>query len=184
MGIISTLSTGELNRIPNCYIRGQQNYIYMYNLPEISDKKGAEYHTENGMGRSMPYRSFNTGSARTISWKCTFISYDSESIVRNMRYLRLLESFVYPRRDPANIIPYIPPVILSIKCGSLLADESVELNAIMLSYGVTFLTDQVWNTDYGTGTYLPLKLEVGLELEIIYDTRYLPGAERIVELGA
>lgn len=184
MGIIATTNTGQLNAIPDCYIRAQGLYVYMYSLPSISDQKGANYNSEDGMGRTMPFKTFNAGTARTIRWKCTFVSYDADSISRNISYLRILEACVYPRRDPANVIPYVPPVILSIRCGDLLANDGVELNVVMLSYSTSFPTEQVWNTDYPFGKYLPMKLDVDLDFDVVYDSRYLPGAERILQLGA
>jgi hypothetical protein len=96
--------------------------------------------------------------------------------------LRNLESCVYPRADPNNIIPYIPPKILSIKCGSLIADT--EVTVVLLSYSVSFPSDQVWNVNSANGKYLPYKLDVDLNFEIVYDSRYLPGADRIIQLGA
>ena len=183
MGIIATNPNGQLNEIPDCYIRVQNEYIKMYSLPDISDTKDAGYAEENGMGRTMPFKTFNSGGTRKIGWDIKMISYDAESISRNLGYLRLLESCVYPREDPANIIPYIPPVVMSIRCGSLLANVTEELNVILLSYNTSFPSDQIWFSDYDTGLYMPAKLDVKLSFEVVYDSRYLPGAERIVQLG-
>lgn len=184
MGIIATDNNGRLNPIPDCYIRLQDFYVVMYVLPSITDTKQANYNSENGMGRTQPFFTFDQGGARTISWTCTFISYDEESTARNFASLRLLEAGVYPRSDPSNIVPFIPPVIMSIRCGDLLANSGAELNVVLTSYSVTFPTDQVWNSEYNLARYLPSKFDVQLNFTVVYDSRYLPGADRILTLGA
>jgi hypothetical protein len=178
----ATGPTGALNNIADCYIRSNTFQIFMNNLPDITDSKDAGYAEETGMGRSTPFKTFNSGGSRKIGWKCHFISYDQNSINQNILNLRNLESCVYPRADPNNIIPYIPPKILSIKCGSLIADT--EVTVVLLSYSVSFPSDQVWNVNSANGKYLPYKLDVDLNFEIVYDSRYLPGADRIIQLGA
>lgn len=177
----ATNKLGKLSRIEDCYIRASDFIIHMNNLPDITDSKDASYAEESGMGRSTPFKTFNSGGSRKIGWKIKMISYDQESILENLDNLRKLESCVYPRPDPANAIPYIPPRILSLKCGSLIANT--EVTAILMSYSVTFPSDQVWNTTE-QGKYLPAKIDVDLNFEIVYDSRYLPGANRIIELGA
>ena len=184
MGLIATNATGKLNFIPLCYIRVEKEIIYMYSLPDITDSKDATYDEQQGMGRTSPFKTFNSSGSRKISWKLAFISYDSESRGRNLKNLRLLESCVYPRQDPNDIIPYIPPAILSIKCGDLLCNRDEELNVILTSYNVTFPVDKVWNSeDDGSGVFFPAKLDVTLSFEVVYDSRYLPGADRIIRLG-
>lgn len=184
MGVISTSSTGQLNPIPDCYIRAENYYINMYVLPSITDGKQANYNSENGMGRTQPFLTYDQSSLRTIGWTCTFISYDAESTARNFGYLRILEASVYPRRDPANVVPFVPPVVMSIRCGDLLANSGAELNVVLTSYSVQFPTDQVWNSDYNVARYLPAKFDVTLSFNVVYDSRYLPGADRILLLGA
>jgi len=184
MGLIATNATGKLNFIPLCYIRVEKEIIYMYSLPDISDNKDASYDEQQGMGRTSPFKTFNSSGSRKIGWKLTFISYDSESRGRNLKNLRLLESCVYPRQDPNDIIPYIPPAILSVKCGDLLCNKDEELNVILTSYNVSFPMEKVWNSeDDGSGVYFPAKLDVTLSFEVVYDSRYLPGADRIITLG-
>lgn len=184
MGIAATNSFGKLNPIPDCYIRAQNYYIVMYNLPSISDSKTANYSPENGMGRTQPFLSFNDGGMRTIQWSFSMISYDEESTARNFAYMRVLEASVYPRRDPANVVPYIPPVIMSIRCGDLLANYGVELNVVLTNYSFEFGNEQVWNSEYNVARYMPARVEVRLNFDVVYDTRYLPGADRILFLGA
>ena len=184
MGLIATDATGKLNFIPPCYIKVEKEIIYMYSIPDISDNKDAGYDEQNGMGRTSPFKTFNSSGSRKISWKLTFVSNDYESRERNLKNLRLLESCVYPRRDPANIIPYIPPAILRIACGDLLCKRGEELNVILTSYNVSFPVDKVWNSeDDGSAVFLPSKLDVSLSFEVVYDSRYLPGADRIITLG-
>lgn len=184
MGIIGSDNFGKLNPIPDCYIRVQNYFVNMYSLPSITDSKQANYNSENGMGRTQPFFTFDQGSVRSINWTCTFISYDAESTARNFGYLRILEASVYPRRDPSNVVPYIPPVVMSIRCGDLLANSGAELNTVLTSYNVQFPTDQVWNSEYNLAKYLPAKFEVQLNFNVVYDSRFLPGADRILLLGA
>lgn len=184
MGIIATDNIGRLNPIPNCYIRAEDVIIYMYVLPNITDSKTTRYNDESGMGRTQPFKTFNEGGTRTIGWTTTLISYDAESTARNIATLRAFEAFTYPRRDFSNTVPYVPPVVLSIRCGDLLASYGVELNVVCTQYQVQFPTDQVWNSEYPVGIYLPAKVDVQLSFDVVYDSRYLPGADRILVLGA
>jgi hypothetical protein len=183
MGIIATDNAGRLNPIPNCYIRAENFVFYMYSIPTLTDGKTAKYNDETGMGRTQPFKTFNDSGTRTIGWTVTLISYDAESIARNISYLRAFEAFVYPRRDFTNTVPYVPPVVLSIRCGDLLSSYGTEVNVVCTQYQITFPQDQVWNHEYKIGTYLPSKLDVTLTFEVVYDSRYLPGADRILVLG-
>ena len=184
MGIIATNSLGKLNPIPDCYIRAKDYYIVMYNLPNITDQKATPYTPENGMGRTQPFISFNEGGLRTIQWSFSMISYDEESVARNFGYMRILEASVYPRKDPANVVPYIPPVVMSVRCGDLLANGGAELNVVLTNYNFEFSSEQVWNSEYNVARYMPARVEVRLNFDVVYDTRFLPGVDRILSLGA
>ena len=56
----ATGPTGELNNIADCYIRSNTFQIFMNNLPDITDSKDAGYAEETGMGRSTPFKTFNS----------------------------------------------------------------------------------------------------------------------------
>ncbi len=179
----ATNTNGQLVSLRDCYIRASGNppvVIYMNNLPEISDQKSASYTEENAMGRSVPVKAFANGSSRKIGWKMKVIAQSNEEQTKAINNLRFLESCVYPKADPTNILPYIPPRVLSIKCGRLLADY--ELSVILTDYSVDFPTDQPWS-DKSNTLYLPYMFNISLSFEVVYDSRYLPGADRIISIG-
>jgi len=182
---------GRLQILDDCYIRvpgvsietahyGKSDRIYMNNLPEISDQKSATYTEENAMGRSVPVKAFSNGSTRKIGWKFTMWSQEEKDRLAYIKTVRTLEACVYPKEDKSNILPYIPPPILSIKCGKLLADY--ELTVILTDYSLDFPTDQPWSI-YGNSLYWPTKVTMNLNFEVVYDSRYLPGASRILQIG-
>ena len=179
----ATDRNGNLIEIFDCYIRASGDpavKIVMNNLPEISDSKSATYSEETAMGRSVPIKAFAQGSSRKIGWKMIVIAPSNDEQLKAINNLRFLESCVYPKADPSNLLPYIPPRVLSIKCGRLLSDS--ELSVILTDYSVDFPTDQPWS--YYTNTlYLPYKFTLSLTFEVVYDSRQLPGADRIIRLG-
>ena len=73
---IATQDQGYLLKpIPDCYIRVGTYYISMYVLPDISDSHSASFGEENGIGRSMPIKTFGQGGNREIQWKITMLVY-------------------------------------------------------------------------------------------------------------
>jgi hypothetical protein len=53
---------------------------------------------------------------------------------------------------------------------------------ILTDYSVDFPTDQPWSY-YASTLYLPYKFTLSLTFEVVYDSRQLPGADRIIRLG-
>jgi len=90
--------------------------------------------------------------------------------------LRFLQSLTYPRTSTSSL-PFIPPAIAKIKCGSLLGNDP--LCVVLTNYSVKFPTDVPWSET----SYVPYKFEVDLSFVVVYDSGNLPGAERIITLG-
>ena len=145
-------------------------------LPDISDTKNASYSPETVIGRSSPINTYSHSEARTISWTLHLIAADLQDIDKNLLTLRELEACVYPQTATGKTT-YQPPPICKIRCGSLLADD--ELCVILKSYSVKFPTDTIWDDT----TYMPYKLDIDLSFEVVYDSAYLPGADRIFRSG-
>ncbi len=169
----STMDGGALSLIDNCYIKIQGEIITMNILPDISDGKSAQYNDEPVIGRSFPMKTYSHSDNRSISWTAYFISTSKEDIGRNLGYLRLIESAVYPRDE--DFQPYAPPPVCALMCGQLL-DRVSELCAVMKSYSVKFPTDVAWDKH----TNLPYKFSVDMQFDIIYESSDLPGQERIM----
>lgn len=179
-----------LQKLEHCYIMIpqllQQEKIYMNNLPEIGDSKSASYPDEIGMGRSTPFKSYAGSENRTITWKANFFleSTKGDDEIANgltaediLRYIRCFEACLYPFAENDSV-PYAPPPVCRLKCGSLLSKEG-EIHAIMKQYQVSYDTTVPWEKN----TYLPYKVTVDLSFDVIYDQTELPGAELILELG-
>ena len=91
--------------------------------------------------------------------------------------LSLFESAVYPLRSP---LPYSPPPICYLKCKNILLEkENKPICAVLKSYNIKFPTDVAWDEE----TYIPYKLDVDLQFEVVYDSMNLPYAEDIFNLG-
>jgi len=172
----ATTGTGTLQYLQDCYISIGGVKIIMNNLPDIGDQHDASYATENGVGRSMPTRTFSNGGDRKISWTAHFIAENESKLTDNLKALRLIEGATYPRAI-VNNLPYLPPPICKIKCGKLLGDY--ELCVVLESYSIKFPTDIPWS-DNG---YIPYKFDVDMSFAVVYDSANLPGAERIISLG-
>jgi len=175
----ATDSTGNLNELNDCYITAKisnNDYtIFMYILPDISDTKQSTYSDETGMGRSAPIKVFSHGDSRSISWTAHFFSPTKIMGEKNLNSLRILESLVYP--DVSNTTLVSPPPIARIKCGSLLG--AAELCVILKSYTVKFPTDVAWDKN----TYMPIKFDVDMTFEVVYQTIKLPGSRQIINFG-
>ena len=176
----ATDGVGNLQKIQDCYIRVGETYIYPYSLPTISDSHSAEYNSENGIGRSIPTKTFKNGGERPISWAMDFIAEGESKLQKNLSYYRVLQSCTYPDDAPSGAsVPYLPPKIVNIKCGKLLADD--ELSCIIKSVSVSWPTDTNWSDiEYG---YVPYKFTVTVSLEVVYSSADLPGQARILKLG-
>jgi len=180
----ATDSNGELQPLNNCYIAanvvGELKKIYMYILPDISDSKQASYSDETGIGRSAPLKVFSHGETRSISWTAHFFSPTSKMAEKNLNSLRILESLVYPDNNENSIVS--PPPIARIKCGGLLG--VLELCVVLKSYTVKFPTDVAWQGFFGDEeNYMPIKFDVDMTFEVVYQTVNLPGAKRILNFG-
>ena len=174
----ATLPSGALVPIRECYIDVDNlERIEMRILPDISDSKSANYADETAIGRSFPIKNYSYSENRTISWTVHFMvcqDGDQEDI---MDHLRLLESCVYPTQEET---PYAPPPICQIRCGELLSKDG-PLCCILRSYSVKFPTDVAWE-EY-QDSYVPYKLDVDLQFEVVYDSKCLPYASDIVASG-
>jgi hypothetical protein len=172
----ATLTGGDLTTIFDCYIQIGDKIIDMKILPDISDSKSVSYPDENAIGRSMPFKSFQNSENRSISWTAHFVVAkfgDSDTILEN---LRAIESATYPRKGNEST-PYSPPPICRLKCGSLLSHEK-PLCAVMKSYSVKFDTSVPWDTL--NGSFLPYKLDVDMQFDVVYNQSDLPGSELIL----
>ena len=187
----ATDASGNLLPIKNCYIKafinGIDREVKMYILPDISDSKQANYSDETGVGRSAPLKVFSHGETRSISWAVHFFSDTKQKASENLDNLRILESLVYPDESSNSIVS--PPPIARIKCGILLGET--ELCVVLKGYSVKFPTDVAWQDIRPNSTlitpisdvYMPIKFDVDLTFEVVYQTINLPGAKRILQFG-
>jgi hypothetical protein len=174
----ATNLNGLLQPISDCYIRVGRDVIVMKVLPSINDSHGATFNSENGIGRSLPTKTFVNGGDRSIGWDITFVSEGDAQLRQNLSYYRLLMSCTYPV-DTGGNVPFLPPKILKIKCGSLLADE--EICVILENISVSWPTDSAWSDiQYG---YIPYKFNCQLTFKVVYNSADLPGQQRILTLG-
>jgi|APSaa5957512576_1039674.scaffolds.fasta_scaffold41410_3 hypothetical protein len=172
----ATLAGGQLIEIENCFIEIPPfGKIKMKALPEISDSKSASYNDESIMGRSFPLKTYSHSENRAITMTVHFYTIQKKDIEENLNSMRALESAVYPREQ--NGMPFVPPPVCKIKCGKLLADET--LCVILKSYSVKFPTDVVWDED----TYMPYKFDVETNWEVVYKSDDLPGQQKIIDTG-
>lgn len=171
----STLNS-KLIELENCYIIVGTTKIIMNILPDIQDGKGANYSDENAIGRSNPYKTFSYSENRAIGWTCHFLVTDEGSLKKILDNLRTLESAVYPSAGSGGV-PYQPPPVCKLRCGDLLG--SSEICAVMKSYSVKFDTQVPWDEK----SYLPYKLDVDLQFDVVYNQSSLPNSEKILKDG-
>jgi len=183
----ATDSNGTLESLDDCYIAanisGKTYTVKMYILPDISDTKQASYSDETGIGRSAPLKVFSHGDTRSISWTAHFFSATKAIATENLQNLRILESLVYPDSDINSIVS--PPPIARIRCGDLLSSD--ELCVVLKSYTVKFPTDVAWQNVKATGgisgSYMPIKFDVDMTFEVVYQTIQLPNTGKILNFG-
>lgn len=173
----STNLDATLIKIENCYITVGNKTIKMNILPDIQDGKGANYSDESAIGRSNPYKTFSYSENRAIGWTCHFLVTDKGSLETILDNLRTLESAVYPSDGALAGVPYQPPPVCKLRCGQLLG--SAELCAVMKNYSVKFDTSVPWDEQ----SYLPYKLDVDLQFDVVYNQRSLPNSEKILRDG-
>ena len=164
-----------------CYIKignGPNAPKILFNaLPEISDKKEANYSDTPVLGRSSPMKTYGNSGVRAITMVLHFYVTHPEDVEGNMQYLRLIESLVYPRTESGNA-PFIPPPVCRIRCGTLLASRE-DVCVVLRSYSVAFPTDVAWDQI----SYTPYKFDVTTSWDVIYTARDLPGQEQIFKSG-
>lgn len=179
--------SGSLNEIVNCAI-----YIYGVKiksriLPDISDSKGATYTDEAGIGRTMPFKSYQASENRTIQWTAHYVVTKKSDINEYLDDIKRIQSAVYPRNSKSIAAldpPFFPPVICQLSCGSLLkrgisgtaGTDSPYVNAVMKTYSIKYDTSVPWDKT----TLLPYKFDIDMTFEVVYDQSALPGAESIL----
>lgn len=168
----ATNPDGSLATLTKCKIEiptypSGHNIINLKVLPEITDGKGANYTNEPIIGRTTPLLTYGYSEARTIGMDLHFIVTNNQDIADNLKYMRIIESLVYPgpRTGPA---PYQPPPVCHITCGQLLGQLGV--CAVLRNYQKRFLTDVAWDEE----TYLPYKFSVSTTWEVVYACMNLP----------
>lgn len=188
---IATDDFGALIPLNNCYIevpnaKGSFETVQMDNLPEISDSKGASYSDEVIIGRAMPLKTYSHSENRVITTKINFFIYTSQqgamgSARYNLAKIRLLQSACYPVTDPMQSlsVPYAPPPICKLKCGSILADQSKDLCVVLVNYSTSYPTDVAWDSETG----LPYKVTMDCTWHVVYRNSDLPGQSRIITEG-
>jgi hypothetical protein len=170
----ATLGNGSLEDLNDCWIYiPDSTHIYLNALPDISDSKSATYNDEPIIGRSFPLKTFSHSDNRSISMQLHFYITKPGDALMNLKYIRALQSAVYPRTGNTRT-PYVPPPVCQIKCGSLLSSDP--LSVVLKQYSVKFPTDVPWDKTY----YTPWKLDVDTTWETVYITYNLPGQEKIM----
>ena len=180
----ATYSGGLLRQIDKCAITfGTYGTIYSRILPDISDQKSASYTDETGIGRSMPFKSYQNSDNRTIGWTAHYIVTQQSDIQKFLKEIKIIQSAVYPRQGDG-LSPYNPPVICELSCGRLLdaydgetsADtNSARVYAVMKSYNIKYDTSVPWDET----TLLPYKFDIDMQFEVLHDQSALPNADLI-----
>jgi hypothetical protein len=182
---MKSTTNGSLNLINNCTVMiPNAGTITLNNLPDISDSKNAIYNNEAIMGRSTPLYTYSHSGDRTINMTMHFFVVDENDAVENIKYLRWIQSAVYPRPGDGNT-PFVPPVVCQIQCGTLIAgnvDAGFGLTpvcCILQSYSVKFPTDVAWDAE----TFCPYRFDVETAWIVVYTSDDLPNQDRIVRSG-
>lgn len=177
----ATTIGGPLIPISDCYvvipIGDSEVKIVLDNLPDITDTKSASYNDEIVIGRSSPLKTYSQSDNRSITMQLHFIVSKPGDVDLNLRYLRAIQSAVYPRGSKGEA-PFVPPPVCRIKCGKLLS-ESEDLCVILKNYSVKFPTEVAWDED----SFTPFKFDVDTTWDVVYKSADLPGQERIFSFG-
>lgn len=165
-----------LRDIGYCYIKVGGYYIWPRQLPDISDSKTAEYHSEWVPGRAASMKVFNHSGDRTISFTihCTVTA--QSDIEDFIEWVRTLESALYPA-DSSEGAPFGPPKVCQIKCGELLSSDPICV--VLKSCSVKAPTDCAWDET----TLIPWKFSIDTQWDVVYSTDDLPPDWRIKDLG-
>lgn len=159
-------------------------------LPELTDSKGSVFNDEPVIGRSFPIKTYAHGENRSIGLNLYFYADSRDALEQNATYLLWLESAVYPRdADSATNLPFLPPPICKLKCGRMLATETVyipttgqeikipgTLCAVLKRYNFTAPRDVAWDES----TLIPYYFTLSTEWDIVYNNDALPGQEKII----
>lgn len=184
----ATSEGGLLNVIQKCSIKIGQYIIESRILPDISDQKSATYSEETGMGRAMPFKSYQHSDNRSIGWTAHYVVTQKSDIEKFLQDIRNIQSAVYPRKSTSGDAlspPYYPPVICQLSCGYLLSNGLGDINsetksklvyAIMKSYNIKYDTSVPWDEE----TMLPYKFDIDMQFEVIYDQSNLPYSDKII----
>jgi len=174
---------GSLTPLDECWVnvpipkgsKGSGKIIFN-SLPDITDAKTAVYNNEAIIGRSTPLYTYSHSGDRTIGMTMHFFVVDKKDVEKNLNYLKVIQSAVYPRKGNGSS-PFVPPVICQIKCGSILANEP--LCCILQSYSVKFPTEVAWDEE----TFCPFRFDVETSWIVVYTSDELPDQKRIYESG-
>ncbi len=171
-------TNGNLNIIPDCnVVIPGAGTIPLNNLPDLSDGKQAVYNGETIIGRSTPLYTYSHSGDRQINMQLHFFITRKGDGQKNLNYLRMIQSALYPREGGSSGAPYIPPPICTITCGKLLATEP--LCVALQSYNVKFPTEVVWEEE----TLCPYRFDVDTSWIVVYTSSDLPFQSRIVKSG-
>lgn len=177
----ATIIGGPLKPIQKCYIiipnGSSEEKIVLDNLPDITDTKSASYNDEIVIGRSSPVKTYSQSDNRAITMQLHFVVSKPSDVSRNLRWLRAIQSAVYPRLGNAGA-PFIPPPVCRIKCGKLFAEDG-DLCVILKNYSVKFPTEVAWDEE----NFTPFKFDIDTTWDVVYKSAELPGQEKIFSLG-
>lgn len=164
--------------IPDCEIRISGQTVKMYALPDISDNKSASYADETGIGRSMPFKSYQWSDNRTINWTAHYVATSKNDIEKFLVDVRRLTSACYPQAGTTT--PYRPPPLCTLKCLGLMKNtRSVStIVAVMKSYSLKYDTSVPW--DEVTG--MPYKFDIDMVFEVVLNQTNLP-TDRLIANG-
>jgi hypothetical protein len=169
------------------HFTGDPYYIIPTQLPDISDSKTVDYHSENIPGRSSPMKIFHASNDRTIqiTLHCTVVM--QSDILKYLTWKRALESCLYPTNAEDGMAPFGPPKVCKIQCGLFLAQATSGKNsqpapvcAILKSCSTKAGTDVAWDE----ATYLPWKFSIDTSWDVVYASTQLPVDNRLRYLGS
>ena len=174
---VATNAKGALQVLAKCYISTVWGQINLKVLPEITDSKGANYSSETIQGRSNPLVNYSHSEPNNINTELTFIVTECQDIRDNIKYIAWIKSLVYPF-GPSGGAPYAPPPISKFVCGRLFGEKG--LCVVLKNYSIRYPTDVPWDLE----TYLPYKVTISCQWEVVYSCKMLPTATKIATLGA
>ena len=168
-----------LTPIPKCDIKVGPITVPMYALPDISDSKSASYADETGIGRSMPFKSYQWSDNRTINWTAHYVATSKSDIKDFLRDVRRLTSACYPQQGTGT--PFRPPPLCTLRCLGLMKLTSApsEIAAVMKSYSIKYDTSVPWDEETG----LPYKFDVDMVFEVVLNQTALP-TDNLIALGS